>query len=491
MAADLFCGAGGTSTGLLQAAKTLGREVDLLAVNHWPTAVNTHTLNHPGVRHLCETLDSVDPRKVVPGGKLDLLVASPECTHHSNARGGKPMSDQSRATAWHIPRWADSLRVDNILIENVKEFANWGPIGDDGRPIPHMKGRLFIKLLETLDCLGYTVQHRVLNAANHGDATSRQRLFIQARKRDVINWPKPSHLAPSDISAYEGALPWRTAREIIDWSLEGRSIYGRKKPLTEKTMQRIYAGLRKYSRLPFIVGAGGPTGQSWPQAVDNPIGTIIGQNHRALIEPYVVVFRNNVDAQSVDRPLGTLCANGQHYGLAEPYLIKFYEGSNAASLDVPLPTITANYEHLGLAQPYLVEFHGGEKADERTRTIDTPLPTQGCSNLFGVAQPFLIKYYGNEEGGVDIDYPLATVTGKDTFALVEPELLTNKMHPIGYLDIRFRMLQPHELAAAMGFPKEYEFTGTREEKVKQIGNSVAVNLARELCLSIFRSEFAA
>ena len=134
-AADLFCGGGGTSTGLLQACEEAGLECDLLAVNHWDKAIETHAANHPKAKHLCVNLDSIEPANAVPGGKLDILLASPECTHHSNARGGKPMSDQSRASAWHVVRWAESLRPRVIIVENVREFATWGPLGCDGRPL--------------------------------------------------------------------------------------------------------------------------------------------------------------------------------------------------------------------------------------------------------------------------------------------------------------------------------------------------------------------
>jgi DNA (cytosine-5)-methyltransferase 1 len=487
-AADLFCGAGGTSTGLMMAAAELGRPVNLLAVNHWPTAVNTHTLNHPGVRHLCETLDAVDPRKVVPGGKLELLVASPECTHHSNARGGKPMSDQSRATAWHIPRWADALRIDNILIENVREFADWGPIGDDGRPVPEARGKLFIKLLETLDCMGYTVGHRILNSAHFGGATSRQRLFVQARKKGAIVWPSPSHMAPADMSAYPGMMPWRTAREIIDWDLPGKSIYHRARPLAPKTLQRIRAGLQKFCGIPFIIPTTHSGGAERCHDMGAPVPTVTTahRGEMALIEPFLVVFQNNRDGYSVEKPLPTVLTSPGHFGLCEPFIVGAGGPSGQGhpqSLDAPLGTVLAG-NNRALIEPYLCEFHGGENGKNRNRSVDEPLPTQDCSNRFGLAQPYLIKFYGTGEGAASVDAPLGTITSKDRFGLVEPHLLTSDMTPVARLDIRFRMLQPHELAAAMGFPKEYQFTGNREDQVRQIGNSVEVRTAKSLCKAI-------
>ena len=154
-AVDLFCGAGGTSTGLIQAADNLGYQVDLTAINHWTTAIATHSTNHPGTRHLCESLDNVEPRKLFPEGRINLLVASPECTHHSRARGGKPCSDQSRSGAWRIVEWANALYIDNILIENVPEFESWGPLGANGKPLKSKKEEAFQAFKIALKSLGY------------------------------------------------------------------------------------------------------------------------------------------------------------------------------------------------------------------------------------------------------------------------------------------------------------------------------------------------
>jgi len=186
--ADLFCGAGGTSTGILQACAQIGERANLLAVNHWPTAINTHSLNHPGVRHICESLDALSPRVAVPGGRLDLLAASPECTHHSVAAGGRPKNEQSRATAWHVCRWASDLRIENILIENVQEFQQWGPLSFRGKPLKKRKGETFKAFINALRALNFNVEWRVQNAAAFGDPTSRKRLIIMAcRARALLS----------------------------------------------------------------------------------------------------------------------------------------------------------------------------------------------------------------------------------------------------------------------------------------------------------------
>lgn len=177
--ADLYCGAGGSSTGLLNKAGELGIAVDLTAVNHWETAIETHSQNHPGVRHICGELDSLNPRKII-GRHLDLLWASPECTYHSKARAGKPVDDQRRATAWCVVRWAEALKPKHILCENVSEWQGWAPLLPNGKPDPKKHGQIFRAWVGCLRAMGYAIDYRVLNCADYGDATVRKRLFLQA-----------------------------------------------------------------------------------------------------------------------------------------------------------------------------------------------------------------------------------------------------------------------------------------------------------------------
>ena len=302
LAADLFCGAGGASTGLSRAADRAGRKLRLTAVNHWDRAVETHAKNHPAADHHCENLLTLDPLKAVPGGRLDLLIAAPECTHHSNARGGKPRSDQSRATAWCVQRWATALRIDRILVENVPEFLTWGPLGVDGRPLASKKGAIFAKWVETLEAMGYRVEWRILNAADFGAATSRRRLFVQAAKgRRAIHWPDPTHARkPESDGLFADRKPWRAAREVIDWGLTGESIFGRKRPLSPNTLRRIEAGLKKF---------GG-----------------------ANAEPFLIALRHMANAEG--------------------------DGRGCRSLDVPTPTVTASGTNIGLVEPFTVKVTG-------------------------------------------------------------------------------------------------------------------------------------
>jgi DNA (cytosine-5)-methyltransferase 1 len=630
---DLYCGAGGTTTGAQQAAKALGIKLKCVAVNHNTFAISTHSVNHPDTEHHCQDVQDVDPVETVPGRYVRFLWASLECTHHSNARGGKPMNDQSRSSAWDLLRWCAALDIDTVMIENVREFLDWGPLIDadcpvvklQNRPMPEWKGEFFHSFIEQMKMLGYKVEWKILNAADYGDPTSRKRLFVQCQKRKAIVWPARTHGTED--------CPHRTAREIIDFSQKGKSIFRRKKPLAANTMRRIMAGMEKFSSEafkpwlvvlrnhmdsrsvdlplpalcasgqhfgvahpflvqyfggkdavsidqpvpticanyehyalcePFIVGAGGPAGSAEPQSVGQPLGTVMTENHRALCEPFIMnISHQGKGAQdsghlyAVDQPLPTVITE-QEFALCDPYIIGMEHTSSdhpcrcktldeplqtvtgkgmfalcepflvpnfgeregqeprTHSVDAPLPAVTGHGAG-ALVQPYLVEYHGGDDGDKRTRSLDEPLPTQDCSNRFGLAEPFITPYYGHSTA-VSIDEPLDTVTSRDTFGLVEPFITpyrgqskavsiddplgtVTSMNTFGlcepqiqqkegvyYLDIRFRMLSAPELAAAMSFPKDYQFMGGRERTVKQIGNAVPVSLAMNLCMAVLQDE---
>lgn len=522
-AADLFCGAGGTSTGLALACEELGLKVDLLALNHWDVAIQTHEANHPWARHLCKSLHEVDPRKAVPGGRLDLLVASPECTHHSIARGGRPVSDQMRMSAWQIVDWLAALRVESVIIENVREFRDWGPLDSRNRPLKSRKGEIYQAMLLAIESLGYRVEERLLNAADYGDPTTRVRLFIIARRgRKPISWPQPSH--------YSGGLlgeRWVPARKIIDWRLRGESIFTRKRPLSPNTLARIYAGLRKFGGVSFITRYhGGADSARRNHSLEEPVPVVDTANRYGLVQPFVVTLRGTApdqlkySARSVDEPSPTVVASGNHLGVVEPFILphRMFDGMQVDSVEKPLRTIVGrNGGDIALVQPFIVPFFGerdgqkprthsvdgplpavtshgagglvepflvnvkhGKEDSGRPRSVETPVPTVTTKNGLGLVEAYLVKFNGTG-GAQSLEEPLDTITTRDRFALVEIE----GEHYL--LDIRFRMLQPHELAAAMGFPQSYRFSGTRAEQVRQIGNAVAVRTAKALCRSVLES----
>ncbi|MEM9236787.1 MAG: DNA cytosine methyltransferase [Verrucomicrobiota bacterium] len=477
---DLFCGAGGTSAGAVEAVTALGKRPKVTAINHWPVAIDTHTVNHPDSRHLCTGIDAVNPRELYREGQLDMLWASPECTHHSIARGGKPINDQSRATAWCVVRWAEALRPPVILIENVPEFQTWGPIGSNGRPLASRKGETFRAWLAALESLGYKTDFRLLCAADYGDPTTRTRLFVQAvRGRRKIVWPEATHSKDGDLLA---SRRWVAAREIIDWELEGKSIYERKRPLSEKTMARIMAGLRKYGLKPSVVTWDHQSG-SGLRSDDEPLSTITTKARHGVAQPFLVHLRGgsaaHVEAsgRDLDEPAPAITAGGQHLGLVSPFLVKTANGGESAgrtrSVDEPMPTVCGNRGDVAVIEPALLPQQSGG----RLRPVDEPAPTVATDGAIALVEPFLVSFYGNGQAH-DIDQPSPTVTTKDRFGLVRPvvEIDGNRY----LLDIRFRMLQPHELALAQGFPKGYEFTGTKTDQVKQIGNAVPRRLARAI-----------
>jgi DNA (cytosine-5)-methyltransferase 1 len=580
-AADLFCGAGGTSSGLLKAANQLGLQVELVAVNHWDVAIATHTLNHPGIRHVNSDLEKVDPRAVVPGGKLDLLVASPECTHFSKARGGKPMSKQSRASVKYILRWVTALEVKNVIIENVPEFTDWGPLHRthsgkcDGnhdideptkkqkeilaachfmKPIVKRKGEYFHRFVRKMEEHGYTVKWRILNAADYGDPTTRKRLFIMCRKGGNPVFPEPTHAPASKaVDMFGTRKTWRPARDIIDWTIKGESIFQRKRPLADNTMRRIMAGLMKFGGKSFVIGqqsgaaprstdeplptvaAAGAisfiepfivttnwtaTNRSQPRSVDQPIPAITGQGQIGLAEPFVVMLNGTTDEaieksnRSVDEPLPTVTGT-PHVGLVEPFIIPQFSEGAPKSVDEPLGAITTTSRGIGLVEPFIIPFFGERKNqeprthsindplpaitshgagalvepfimpvnhgknDHRAYSLDDPMPTVTSVDAWSYVEPYLVEYYGTGSAS-SVDDPLKTQTGRDRFGLVQPMIFESEGKKY-LLDIRFRMLQPHELARAMSFPKGYKFHGNREQVVKQIGNAVPVELAAALC----------
>lgn len=434
---DLFCGAGGTSSGVLHAAKQLGYKVNLTAINHWDVAIDTHSKNHPNARHLCENLDHVRPELLFPKGKVDLLCGSPECTHHSRAKGGKPRSDQSRSTAWKIVEWATALDIANILIENVPEFVEWGPLDGEGKPIKERKGALFILFIDTLKALGYEVEHKVVTCANYGDPTTRARLFIMCKKGRSPVWPAPTHSENPD-NLMLNLKPWIPAQDVIDWSIEGRTISERTKKLVPATLNRIALGIKKYCR-------------------------------EDLVDTFLDVLHEREQTSIPEVKL-------EEGRLTEPFIVANYTPGYVRPTDEPLPTITTSGAQLYLCEPFIVKQFGTSTTDSIKRPLST-ITTSGCHHF--LCEPFLVSYYGH--GGVrGVGKPIPTITTKDRFGLV-----TIDGDKYG-VNIRYRMLEPHELAAGMGFPDDYIFTGKKTEIKKQIGNAVPRMTASALSKELLR-----
>jgi DNA (cytosine-5)-methyltransferase 1 len=251
---DNFAGGGGASTGIEMAT---GLSVDI-AINHDPAAKAMHKANHPDTEHYCESVWDVDPVKAVKGRKVGLAWFSPDCKHFSKAKGGKPVNKNVRGLAWIAVNWAIAVKPRVIMLENVEEFKTWGPLTEDGYPDDKRKGKTFESFIKALKALGYQVEFKELRACNYGAPTIRKRFFMIARcDGKPIVWPKPSHGDPNSLEVQAGRLkPWRTASEIIDWSIGVPSIFNRKIPLKENSLIRIGRGIKKFvvdEKNPYVV----------------------------------------------------------------------------------------------------------------------------------------------------------------------------------------------------------------------------------------------
>lgn len=441
---DNFAGGGGASMGLEMA---FNRPVDI-AINHNPEAISMHQANHPDTEHYCESVWDVDPIKATHGLPVEWSHFSPDCTHHSKARGGKPKKKEIRGLAWIVIKWAILKRPEKISLENVEEFKTWGPLNKEGHPIKERAGETFdafILMLTTgikkshpavkelreflpagfditpvFKGLGYKVDFKELRACDYGIPTTRKRFFMVARcDGDQVQWPEPTH--------GKGLLPYKTAADCIDWSIPCPSIFTRKKPLVENTMKRIARGLKR-----FVIDAENP------YLIDNNKVTFITEHANA----------SNQRNMPGDEPLRTICAGvkGGHFALVTAFLVKHYGGNyTGAGIDMraPLDTITTTDHH-------------------------------------ALVSAFLVKYYGNDKDGCDINQPLHTITTNDRFGLV---LVKINGETYQIIDIGMRMLTAHELYIAQGFPEGYIHDRTADGKslsktaqVRMVGNSVPPGL---------------
>lgn len=460
---DLFAGGGGASVGIEAA---LGRSVDI-AINHDAVALAVHKANHPGTRHLEADIWEVQPRAATAGRPVDLLWASPDCRHHSRAKGGKPKSEGVRSLAWAVVRWAADVKPRVICLENVQEFEEWGPLDADGMPDRGRRGLTFRRWSGRLRGLGYRVEHRVLDASHFGAPTRRKRLFLVARNDGrPISWPAATH-GP-------GRLPYRTAAEIIDWSLPCPSIFDRRKPLAEKTLRRVFLGIRRYvfeTARPFLVqmshgeGAGATKRRGrGAHPLEEPLPTVTASNDFGLAIPTLVQtgygerLGQAPRVPGLDKPLGTLMATGQKHALVAAFMAKHYGDVVGHDLERPMGTITA------------VDHHGVVQAEMFRAPADRPFRVTEV-------RAFLTAYYSSgSQTGQSVLEPLRTITAKHRLGLVT---VAGEEYQI--TDIGLRMVQPHELLAAQfgRFAAGYDLSPARTKTamVRMVGNSVPPEVA--------------
>lgn len=424
---DSFAGGGGASTGIELAT---GRPVDI-AINHDPDAILMHKTNHPRTEHIQASVWDVDPVEVCAGRPVGLLWASPDCKHFSKAKGGKPVDKHIRGLAWIVLRWAGTVRPRVIILENVEEFQTWGPVRR-GRPVKSKAGQTFTKWLEQLRDLGYDVAWRELVAADYGAPTTRKRFFLIARcdGRPIV-WPEPTH-APADSPETKAGLrkPWRSAAEIIDWSLPCPSIFDTRKevrdkygltaqrPLSPNTMRRVIRGVDKFvirSSAPYVVHAAERPGE------------------RGGCRPYIIQYHTerheHVRGQDVTEPLMTIDA-ANRYGLAAASLTAYYGAErHGQDAKAPLRTVTAR-DRAGLTLASLVKYYG---SDQHGQNIGDPLHTVTAKDREAVLAANMAKFYGgNYSGeGSKMSDPLHTVTAVDHNALTATHMVKMKGTNLG------------------------------------------------------------
>ncbi|WP_286898154.1 MULTISPECIES: DNA cytosine methyltransferase [Pseudomonas] len=516
---DFFCGGGGAGTGLEMG---LGRPVTV-AKNHSPAAISMHTANHPAARHFTTDVFDGDPDEECQGRPVGWFHMSPDCTHHSQAAGGQPRKREIRNLSWIGLKWAGKKKPRVISLENVKQILQWGPLiakrdKATGRvmkldgtvaatgervpvhqqflvPNPKRRGITWRRFVHLLEGMGYQVGWRIIKACDFGAPTSRERLFMIARcDGQPIVWPEPTHAK----NPAKGQQKWRTAADCIDWSVPSKSIFGRKKDLAPATLRRVAKGMKKFvldNPQPFIVpianwsgelaqsaneplrtvtswprggsfavaspvmiGAGGPIYAGKPVPADQPMGTLMTQSHRALVTAFIEQANggfNTTPAKGADEPLTTVTNTGSQQRLVTASLATLRRNCVGRPVDDLVPTMTAGAEHHALVEYTLSPEHE--------------------AGALRVAA-FLVSYYGTENTSA-ADAPAPTVTTKDRLGLVTVFV---KGTPYVIVDICLRMLQPHELYRAQGFPASYIIDKgadgkpfTKTEQVHMCGNSVS------------------
>jgi len=378
---DGFAGGGGASTGIEWAT---GRQVDI-AINHDPEAIAMHEANHPYAKHLISNIWRVDPKEATGGKPVALAWFSPDCKHHSKAKGGKPLKKNIRDLAWVVTMWAEQTRPNIIFLENVEEFKDWGPLLEDDRPCPKSRGLTFKRFVRSLRNEGYKVEWRELRACDYGAPTIRKRLYMIARRDGLpIVWPKPTHAKKGTA----GMLPFRTAADIIDWSLpchsifltreEGRAV-GVNRPLAENTMARIAKGILRYVLTgdPFIVNLTHHGGDR-VEGMEDPLKTVTGANRgeKALITPYFAGVGGRASQsppKTADAPLNTITAKADS-AIVTPFLTKYYgTGAVGQPVDDPVHTVRSK-DGMGVVSAFLAQ-HNGAESPRAGHSVEDPLST--------------------------------------------------------------------------------------------------------------------
>lgn len=511
---DLFCGAGGTSTGVNIACIDGYQCAEVIAcVNHDAKAITSHAANHPNALHLTEDIRMLELSPLVQHLQkcriqnpeaLVVLWASLECTNFSKAKGGQPRDADSRTLAEHLFRYIEALNPDYIQIENVEEFMSWGPLDDKGHPLSKDRGRSYVRWVNKVKRYGYNYDFRIMNAADYGAYTSRKRFFgIFAKHGLSIVFPEPTHSKTGGTDLFGETKKWKPVREVLDFEDEGKSIFNRKKPLSENTLKRIYAGLIKFvagGKSAFMVkynSVNKKTGKYVPPSLDDPCPTIATQSRLALASVSFLSkqFGGTPDGKniSVEEPAGTITTIDHHAFIS----VHYGNGFNT-SCDSPAATLTTK-DRMALVSCHFIanEYSGGGQVT----SIEQPNPavlTNPKQKLVSCKRFLMNPQFASQGGSVDAPcftliarmdkMPPYLISTKEGLAIEiydtdSPATVRIKefMALYSIADIRMRMLRITELKRIMGFPESYILIGTQAEQKKFIGNAVEVNMARVLC----------
>lgn len=498
---DNFAGGGGASTGIEIAT---GRLV-ALAVNHDPAAILMHKTNHPYTEHFQASVWDIDPVAVCRGRPVGLAWFSPDCKHFSKAKGAALVDRKIRGLAWITLRWAAKVRPRVIILENVEEFQTWGPVRK-GKPVKNLAGTTFRKFIRQLEELGYTVEYRELIAADYGAPTSRKRFYMIARcDGQPIVWPKPTH----SKTGADGLPKWRSATEIIDWSLPCPSVFATKaeimdryglkavRPLAKNTMRRIIRGVDKFtirSGKPFIVECN-HAGAGHIADVQGPYKTITAKHTGGIVAPALIQYHTeqteHVRASGLGAPINTVDASNR-YGLTCANLVEYYTGGRPLDVNDPMHTVTS-HDREAVVAAHVVKFKGDDVGTSPSEPLQTVTASAGkkraCSGgTFAVCKAHLAKMHSSDDLGYwpEIRALLNEFCG---YTLAEDDVLLLEISGGLYYiaDIGLRMLSPRELYNAMGFPPDYiidrDYEGREYKKSAQVarcGNAVCPPVASAL-----------
>ena len=547
---DLFCGAGGTSTGVENARYADEQCAKVVAcVNHDANAIASHAANHPDALHFTEDIRTLElsplvahverMKKIYPDA-LVVLWASLECTNFSKAKGGQPRDADSRTLAEHLFRYIEAIDPDYIQIENVEEFMSWGDMDEHGHPISKDKGRCYEKWKRNVRKYGYDFDWRILNAADYGAYTTRKRFFgIFAKRGLPIVFPEPTHCKDGKSDMFGRLEKWKPVKEVLDFTDEGDSIFCRKKPLAEKTLERIYAGLIKFvagGKDAFIVkyNSMNRNGKYQPPSIDEPCPTVATQGRLALAKVSFLSKQYSGHPESknisIEEPAGTITCKDHH-----AFVSAYYGNGNNYSVESPAPAILTK-DHLALVTPFFMNYYSG---GGQLGGVDEPCPAITTVPKQRIVTPVFIDQQFGASSAASIEKPLGAITTNPKYSLVtckgksflmnpqfasagvsvdspcftliarmdkKPPYFVNTEEGIGICikegdspmtvkikqfmilyglaDIKMRMLRIDELKKIMGFPEDYILIGTQSDQKKFIGNAVEVNMARVLCEAI-------